>query len=122
MGALPAGVAPGVAERYTIEPELGGGGMATVYRAWDRKHERPVAVKGLRRAIAAVLGPERFLREIRLAAALQHPHILPLHDSGAANEYLYYVMPYVEGESLRQRLERERQLPVEEALRVAVEV
>jgi len=122
MSDLPDGLATAVAERYTIESELGRGGMATVYRAWDRKHERPVAVKVLRRDIAAVLGPERFLREIRLAAALQHPHILPLHDSGAANEYLYYVMPYVEGESLRQRLERERQLPVEEALRVAVEV
>ena len=122
MSDLPDGLATAVAERYTIESELGRGGMATVYRAWDRKHERPVAVKVLRRDIAAVLGPERFLREIRLAAALQHPHILPLHDSGAANDYLYYVMPYVEGESLRQRLERERQLPVEEALRVAVEV
>ena len=122
MRDLPDGLATAVAERYTIESELGRGGMATVYRAWDRKHERPVAVKVLRRDIAAVLGPERFLREIRLAAALQHPHILPLHDSGAANDYLYYVMPYVEGESLRQRLERERQLPVEEALRVAAEV
>jgi len=122
MSDLPDGLATAVAERYTIECELGRGGMATVYRAWDRKHERPVAVKVLRRDIAAVLGPERFLREIRLAAALQHPHILPLHDSGAANDYLYYVMPYVEGESLRQRLERERQLPVEEALRVGAEV
>jgi len=104
--------------RYTIERELGRGGMATVYLARDLKHDRPVALKVLRPDLAAVLGGERFLREIRLTAQLQHPHILTLIDSGEADGFLYYVMPYVEGESLRQRLEREGQLPLDEALRI----
>src|SRR5882762_9955701 len=107
-----------VADRYTIERELGRGGMATVYLAQDLKHERSVALKVLRAELAALLGPERFLREIRVTARLQHPHILTLIDSGEADGFLYYVMPYVEGESLRQRLEREGQLPLDEALRI----
>lgn len=96
--------------------------MATVYRAMDHKHHRPVAVKVLDPGLAAALGPERFLREIEIAARLDHPHILPLHDSGEANGFLYYVMPFVEGESLRARLERERQLPLDDALTIAREV
>src|SRR5256886_5253930 len=103
--------------RYTIEREFGRGGMATVYLARDLKYDRPVALKVLRPELAAVLGAERFLREIRLTAQLQHPHILTLIDSGEADGFLYYVMPYVEGESLRQRLEREGQLPLDEAPR-----
>src|SRR5438552_17412004 len=104
-----------LADHYAIERELGHGGIAIVYLARDVKHDRPVALKVLRPELAAVLGAERFLREIRLTAQLQHPHILTLIDSGEADGFLYYVMPYVEGESLRQRLEREGQLPLEEA-------
>src|SRR5437773_4853635 len=96
--------------------------MATVHLARDLKHGRPVAIKVLRPEIAAALGPERFLREIEVAARLTHPHILPLHDSGQASWFLYYVMPYIEGESLRDRLEREGPLPLEEALRITREV
>src|SRR6476619_7164739 len=103
-------------EHYTIDRELGRGGMATVYLAQDAKHERLVALKVLHPDLAASLGPDRFLREIKLAARLNHPHILPLHDSGEAAGFLFYVMPYVEGESLRERLDRDRQLPVEEAV------
>ena len=106
-------------ERYDIEREIGRGGMATVYVAQDLKHHRSVAVKVLHPHLAANLGPERFLREIQIAASLQHPHILPLYDSGQAGGLLYYVMPYVEGESLRRRLEREKQLPLDDALEVA---
>ena len=111
-----------LADRYAIEREIGAGGMATVYLAEDLKHERQVAVKVLRPELAAALGPERFLREIKVTAKLAHPHILPLLDSGEAGGFLYYVMPYVEGESLRQRLEREKQLPIEDALKIAQEV
>src|SRR5437879_4302528 len=111
-----------LADRYALERELGRGGMAVVFLARDRRHDRAVAIKVLRQEIAAALGAERFLREIQIAAKLHHPHILPLYDSGAAGELLYYVMPYVEGESLRQRLEREKQLPVEEALALARQV
>ncbi len=111
-----------LADRYRIERELGEGGMATVYLAEDLKHHRPVAIKVLKPELAARLGPERFLREIETAARLNHPHILPLHDSGAAGGFLYYVMPYVEGESLRGRLTREKQLPLGDALRIAREV
>src|SRR5689334_12274464 len=96
--------------------------MATVFLAEDSKHHRSVAIKVLHADLAAALGPERFLREIEIAARLQHPHILPLYDSGAAAGLLYYVMPYVEGESLRDRLAREKQLPQEDALRIATEV
>jgi serine/threonine-protein kinase len=111
-----------LADRYTIERELGAGGMATVYLAHDVRHDRKVALKVLRPELAAVLGGERFLTEIKTTANLQHPHILPLHDSGEAEGIVYYVMPYVEGESLRDRLAREKQLPVEEAVRIAREV
>ncbi|HEU4566105.1 MAG TPA: protein kinase [Gemmatimonadaceae bacterium] len=107
---------------YRIERELGRGGMAAVHLAHDLKHDRPVAVKVLHPEIAAAMGAERFLREITIAAQLQHPHILPLHDSGHAHGLFYYVMPYVEGESLRERLARQRQLPVDEAARIAREV
>jgi serine/threonine-protein kinase len=109
-------------DRFTIEREVGRGGMATVFLAHDRKHDRPVAVKVMKREIAASLGSARFLREIRTAARLQHPHIMPLHDSGEANGFLYYVMPYVQGESLRDRLAREGQLPLDEALHIARDV
>ena len=105
--------------RYRIERTLGEGGMATVYLAEDLRHGRPVAVKVLKPELAAVIGAERFLAEIRTTANLHHPHILPLHDSGEADGLLFYVMPYVEGESLRERLDRERQLPVDEAVRIA---
>ncbi len=110
------------AGRYRIERELGRGGMATVYLADDERHHRKVAIKVLHAELSAVLGPERFLKEIALTASLQHPHILPLFDSGSADGLLYYVMPYVEGESLRGRLERERQLPIADAIRLATEV
>jgi eukaryotic-like serine/threonine-protein kinase len=112
---------PVLAERYEIGRCIGRGGMATVYVAHDRKHDRMVAIKFLNAELAQSLGAERFLREIGIAARLSHPHILPLHDSGEAEGLLYYVMPYVEGESLRDRLNRERQLPQEEALRIACE-
>jgi serine/threonine-protein kinase len=111
-----------LADRYVIERELGAGGMATVYLAEDLKHRRRVAVKVLRPELAAALGGERFLREIETTANLRHPHILPLYDSGDANGTLFYVMPYVEGESLQDRMAREKQLPVDDALRIAGEV
>ena len=109
-------------ERYGIERELGRGGMATVYLARDVKHDRSVAVKVLHPELAATLGAERFLREIQIAAQLSHPHILMLIDSGEAAGFLYYVMPYVEGESVRDRLEREKQLPLDDAIQIAREV
>ena len=111
-----------LADRYAVETELGRGGMATVYRAQDLKHERWVAIKVLRPDIAAALGAERFLREIKITAQLNHPHILMLLDSGEVEGFLYYVMPYVEGESLRDRLNREKQLPIDDALHVTREV
>ena len=120
-----------LADRYRLERELGQGGMATVYLAEDLKHHRKVAVKVLRPELSAALGPERFLREIETTASLRHPHILPLYDSGAVGQrgsgaegqsFLYYVMPFVEGESLRDRLNREKQLPLEDALRITREV
>lgn len=107
-----------LAQSYTIDRELGRGGMATVYLAQDSKHERVVAIKVLHPDLAASLGPDRFLREIKLAARLNHPHILPLFDSGVADGLLYYVMPYVEGESLRERLDRDGQLPIPEAIQL----
>ena len=115
-------LADALRDRYLIERELGRGGMATVYLAKDLKHHREVAVKVLRAELAAVLGPERFLREIEISAQLHHPHILPLYDSGEAEGFLFYVMPYVDGESLRDRLTRERQLPIDDALQIAREV
>jgi Tol biopolymer transport system component/tRNA A-37 threonylcarbamoyl transferase component Bud32 len=108
--------------RYRVERELGAGGMATVYLADDVRHDRRVAIKVLRPDLAAALGAERFLREIRTTASLRHPHIVPLYDSGAGDGTVYYIMPFVEGESLRDRLHRERQLPVDDALRIAAEV
>jgi serine/threonine protein kinase/tetratricopeptide (TPR) repeat protein len=111
-----------LADRYAVEREVGRGGMATVYLAQDRKHGRQVALKVLHPELAATLGSERFLREIQIAARLQHSHILPLYDSGQADTLLYYVMPFVEGESLRDRLNRERPLPVEEAVRIARDI
>jgi serine/threonine-protein kinase len=130
MAEVPTGLATALADRYTLQRELGRGGMATVYLAEDRKHERRVALKVVRPELAAVLGPERFLREVKIAAQLTHPHILPLYDSGRGAEgqregdvgFLYYVMPYVEGESLRDRLNREKQLPLDDALQISREV
>jgi serine/threonine protein kinase len=110
-----------LAGHYTIDRELGHGGMAIVYLALDTRHDRQVALKVLRPEIAAALGAERFLREIRIAAGLSHPNILPLYDSGEAGGILYYVMPYVEGESLRDRLNREGPMPLAEALAIATE-
>jgi len=111
-------VAASVGDRYQVEREVGRGGMATVYLAQDRKHQRPVALKVLHPHLAANLGPERFLREIQIAASLQHPHIVPLYDSGQAEGFLFYVMPYIDGESLRHRMVRDTTLPVEDALRI----
>jgi len=111
-----------LADRYRLERELGAGGMATVYLAYDLKHDRKVAIKVLKPELAAVLGAERFVVEIKTTAALQHPHILPLFDSGEADGLLYYVMPYLEGETIREKLNRERQLGISEAIRIAVEV
>ncbi|MGE5232160.1 MAG: serine/threonine-protein kinase, partial [Deltaproteobacteria bacterium] len=132
---VPAAIAPGrsgvqaldgfwaaLAGHYSVERELGRGGMAIVFLARDLKHDRPVAVKIIRPELGSVVGVERFQREIDLAAKLQHPNIMPVHDSGSADDRLYYVMPYVEGESLRARLSREGQLPLEDALEIAREV
>jgi len=115
-------LATALAGRYAIERELGAGGMATVYLARDLKHDREVALKVLRPELAAVLGAERFLQEIRISARLDHPHILTLIDSGETDGFLWYVLPYVRGESLRDKLTREKQLAIEEALRIAVQV
>jgi serine/threonine protein kinase len=119
-----------LADRYDVEREVGRGGMATVYLAHDRKHDRQVALKVLHPDLAASLGPDRFLREIQIAARLQHPHILPLYDSGrtgrqageSSGDFLYYVMPFVEGESLRDRLNHEGQLPVEDAVKIGRDI
>ncbi|HEX4931873.1 MAG TPA: protein kinase [Gemmatimonadaceae bacterium] len=115
-------LAAALADRYRLVRELGAGGMATVFLAHDLRHERDVAIKVLHPDLGAALGADRFLAEIKVTARLQHPHILPLLDSGAADGLLYYVMPLVTGESLRARLERERQLPVADAVRLAREV
>jgi len=112
----------GLAGRYEIESEIGRGGMATVYRARDIHHDRPVALKVLHAELAESLGAERFQREIRVAASLQHPHILTVHDSGTTGGYLWFTMPFVEGESLRDRISRERQLPIADAVRITREV
>ena len=134
MEEITALLADALRDRYTIEREIGAGGMATVYLAEDLKHKRKVAIKVLRPELGAVLGTDRFLREITVTANLNHPHILPLLDSGGAEEhpsdcptvrpsaFLYYVMPYVEGESLRERLNRETQLPIEDALKITEHV
>ena len=122
MTDIPARLAAALADRYRFEQELGQGGMATVYLARDLRHDRRVAIKVLRSELAAALGRDRFLREIRTVAALSHPNILPLHDSGEAADTLYYVMPLATGESLRDRLTRESQLAIDEALRITREV
>ncbi|MBW8838496.1 MAG: serine/threonine protein kinase, partial [Gemmatimonadetes bacterium] len=109
-------------DRYHVKRRLGSGGMATVYLAGDVKHNRDVAIKVLKPDLAAFLGPERFRREIEIAARLNHPHILPLIDSGQTESLLYYIMPYIEGDSLRGSLAREKQLPIERALRVTEQV
>ncbi|MBA3495630.1 MAG: serine/threonine protein kinase, partial [Gemmatimonadales bacterium] len=127
MTPVDPSLAAALADRYRIERELGRGGMAVVYLARDLKHDRPVALKVLRPELAAALGPARFEREIRFASLLQHPHILPVFDSGdtaathGAGAWLWFTMPYIDGESLRDRLRRERQLPVGEAVRIAHE-
>src|SRR6266496_3312720 len=115
-------VAEALAGRYRVERELGAGGMATVYLAFDVKHHRKVAVKVLRPELAAALGGDRFTREIETAAQFQHPHVLPLLDSGEASSFLYYVMPYVEGESLRDRLARHGELPIHDAVKILIEI
>jgi len=115
-------LAVSLADRYTIDREIGAGGMATVYLAHDMRHDRNVALKVLKPDLGAVLGVERFLSEIKVTANLQHPNLLPLFDSGEAEGLLYYVMPYIEGESLRSRLDREKQLPIDEAIRISIAV
>src|SRR5881628_3466488 len=122
MAETYAFLAASLSDRYAIDRELGRGGMATVYLAQDKKHDRKVAIKVLRRELAASVGAERFLREIQVAARLAHPHILPLIDSGEAHGALYYVTPHVPDGSLRQRLERERRMPLAEAIRIARDV
>ena len=122
MTDAPARLVSSLADRYRIERELGQGGMATVYLAHDLRHDRKVALKVLRPELSAILGGERFLAEIKTTANLQHPHILSLFDSGEADGLVFYVMPYVDGESLRDRLTREKQLPVDDAVRIAREV
>ena len=122
MTAIVQRLGSALADRYVIERELGAGGMAIVYRAQDLRHDRKVALKVLRPELSAILGGERFLTEIKTTANLQHPHILSLFDSGEADGLVFYVMPFVEGESLRDRITREQQLPVEEAVRIAREV
>jgi eukaryotic-like serine/threonine-protein kinase len=119
---IPPALTQSLSDRYRVDRELGRGGMATVYLALDLKHARQVAIKVMLPELAAAIGHDRFLREIEIAARLSHPHILPLFDSGTADGLIFYVMPYVEGESLRARLTREKMLPVEEALRLAREV
>ena len=111
-----------LSDRYRLERELGEGGMATVYLARDERHNRRVALKVLKPELAAVVGAERFLAEIETTANLQHPHILPLFDSGQADSFLFYVMPFVDGETLADRIAREKQLPVDEALGIATSV
>ena len=122
MNPPPKPLATALADRYRIDREVGQGGMATVYLAHDIKHDRDVAIKVLKPELGAVLGVERFLSEIKVTANLQHPNLLPLFDSGEVEGLLFYVMPYVEGETLRARLEREKQLPVEEAVRLSVAI
>ena len=117
-----AGLGAALADRYRIERELGAGGMATVYLAHDRKHDRDVAIKVLHEDLGATLGPDRFLAQTKTTARLQHPHILPLLDSGEANGLLFYVMPFVAGETLRERLTRDTQLSIDDAPRIAREV
>ena len=122
MAAVPEQLAAALADRYSLERELGAGGMATVYLAHDLKHGRDVALKVLRPELAAALGTERFLQEIRISARLDHPHILTLIDSGESNGFVWYALPYVRGESLRAMLAREKQLSVEDAVRIGTQI
>ena len=122
MSAMIDRLEAALSDRYRIERELGAGGMATVYLAEDLKHDRRVALKVLKPELAAVLGADRFVVEIKTTASLQHPHILPLFDSGTADGFLFYVMPYIEGETLREKLDRETQLGIDEAVRITREV
>ncbi|MEJ2205301.1 MAG: protein kinase, partial [Gemmatimonadota bacterium] len=122
MTDLPSRLTTALADRYRLERKLGEGGMATVYLAQDLRHSRQVAIKVLKPELAAVVGAERFLAEIETTANLQHPHILPLFDSGEADGFLFYVMPYIDGETLADRIAREKQLPVDEALGIATSV
>ena len=122
MPDLPSRLNASLGGRYRVERELGSGGMATVYLARDLRHDRAVALKVLHPELSAVIGAERFLGEIRTTAALQHPHILPLFDSGEADGLLFFVMPHVDGESLRDRLDREKQLPVDEAVALVAKI
>src|SRR3954463_2543514 len=115
MAGVPLALAEALRDRYTLDRELGRGGMACVYLAHDLRHDRPVALKVLHSELAQALGQERFLREIKLVARLQHPHILSVHDSGESTGRFWFTMPYVEGESLRARLVRERQVPIDDA-------
>ncbi len=122
MNTFPPALADALSDRYTIEGEVGAGGMATVFLAHDKKHDRKVALKVLRPELSGAMGAERFPREIKFVAQFNHPHILSLYDSGEAQGFLYFVMPYVEGESLRDRLARDKQLPVSDAIRILREV
>ena len=122
MAAVPTGFATALQDRYRLERELGQGGMATVYLAHDLRHDRDVAIKVLRPELAAILGRERFLSEIRLTAKLDHPHILTLLDSGESDGFVWYTLPYIRGESLRHKLDRETQLGVAEAVSIARQV
>jgi serine/threonine-protein kinase len=111
-----------LAGRYEVEREIGAGGMASIYAARDLKHDRTVALKVLNSELGAMIGVERFLSEVHVTAGLQHPHLLPLFDSGHAGGFLFYVMPYVDGETLRARLERDGQMPIDDAVRIAIDV
>src|SRR6478609_6829028 len=122
VGEAPLSLQTSLADRYTIDRLLGQGGMATVHLAEERKHKRLVAIKVLKPEFSASVGAERFLREIGIAARLSHPHIVPLIDSGEADGALYYVSPYIRGGSLRERLDREHKLPIDDAVRIAQEV
>ena len=118
----PPGILPNIGSSYSIEGEVGRGGMATVYRALDRRHHRSVAVKVLNRDVAAALGSTRFLQEITTAAGLSHPNIVPVHDSGEHDGVVYYVMPHIQGHTLREVLNRDKRLPVQEVVRIATRV
>ena len=122
MSVIPERLSAALADRYRIERELGAGGMATVYLAQDVRHDRKVAIKVLKPELAAVLGAERFVVEIKTTAAMSHPHILPLFDSGTADGFLFYVMPYIQGETIREKLNRETQFGIEEAIKITTEV
>ncbi len=122
MPEITSRLSTALADRYRIERHLGEGGIATVYLAEDLKHDRKVAVKVLRAELAAVLGAERFVQEIKTTASLQHPHILPLFDSGEADSFLYYVMPFIDGETLREKLNRETQLGIDEAVSITTAI